>query len=31
MVERYSHQSGTHIADALEKLDQRYRISKRPA
>jgi integrase len=26
---RYAHQSGTHIADALEKLDDRYRISKR--
>jgi integrase len=24
MVERYAHQSGTHIADALEKLDARY-------
>ncbi len=31
MVERYAHQSGTHIAEALEKLDERYRIPKRPA
>ena len=31
MVERYAHQSGTHIADALEKLDDRYRIPRRPA
>jgi site-specific recombinase XerD len=31
MVERYAHQSGTHIADALKKLDDRYRITKRPA
>ena len=30
MVERYAHQSGTHIADALEKLDDRYRVPKRP-
>jgi site-specific recombinase XerD len=29
MVERYAHQSGTHIADALKKLDDRYRITKR--
>lgn len=25
MVERYSHQSGAHIAEAMDKLDQRYR------
>ena len=25
MVERYAHQSGTHIATAMEKLDGRYR------
>jgi integrase len=31
MVERYAHQSGTHIADALEKLDERYRMPTRPA
>jgi integrase len=28
MVERYSHQSGTHIASALEKLDARYAKKK---
>jgi site-specific recombinase XerD len=28
MVERYAHQSGTHIADALEKLDARYNKRK---
>jgi integrase len=28
MVERYAHQSGTHIADALEKLDARYSKKK---
>jgi hypothetical protein len=28
-LERYARQSGTHIADALEKLDDRYRITKR--
>jgi integrase len=31
MVERYAHQSGTHIANALEKLDARYRAEKKPA
>jgi site-specific recombinase XerD len=31
MVERYAHQSGTHIANALEKLDDRYRAAKKPA
>jgi integrase len=31
MVERYAHQSGTHIANALEKLDARYRAKKKPA
>ena len=25
MVERYAHQSGPHIAEALEKLESRYR------
>ena len=25
MVERYAHQSGTHIAEAMGKLDDRYR------
>ena len=28
MVERYAHQSGRHIAEAMEKLDQRYRYGK---
>jgi integrase len=28
MVERYAHQSGTHITEAMDKLDERYR-SKR--
>jgi integrase len=28
MVERYAHQSGAHIADAMEKLDGRYRLSR---
>jgi len=31
MVERYAHQSGAHIANALEKLDDRYRVAKRLA
>ena len=31
MVERYAHQSGTHIADAMEKLDGHYRPTKKPA
>ena len=31
MVERYAHQSGTHIALAMEKLDGQYRRDKRPA
>jgi integrase len=31
MVERYAHQSGTHIANALEKLDAQYRANKKPA
>ena len=30
MVERYAHQSGMHIANALEKLDDRYRVQKKP-
>ncbi len=25
MVERYAHQSGTHIAEAMAKLDDRYK------
>ena len=25
MVERYSHQNGSHIQAAMDKLDQRYR------
>lgn len=29
MVERYAHQSGTHIAQALERLDSRYRVEKK--
>ena len=31
MVERYAHQSGTHIANALEKLEARYRTDKKLA
>jgi integrase len=31
MVERYSHQSGPHIAEAMDKLDARYRSNKKPA
>ena len=31
MVERYSHQSGAHIAAAMDKLDGRYRTDKKPA
>jgi integrase len=31
MVERYAHQSGSHIASALEKLDARYLVGKKPA
>jgi hypothetical protein len=31
MVERYAHQCGTYIANALEKLDARYRADKKPA
>jgi integrase len=31
MVERYSHQSGAHIAVAMDKLDDRYRAEKKPA
>jgi integrase len=31
MVERYSHQSGAHIATAMDKLDNRYRVEKKPA
>lgn len=28
MVERYAHQSGSHIAEAMDKLDDRYRPRK---
>jgi integrase len=31
MVERYAHQSGSHIAEAMDKLGDRYRALKRPA
>ena len=31
MVERYAHQSGSHIAEAMDKLDNRYRPKKRSA
>ncbi|MGD0105292.1 MAG: site-specific integrase [Rhodopila sp.] len=31
MVERYAHQSGSHIAEAMDKLDDRYRPRKRSA
>jgi integrase len=31
MVERYAHQSGSHIASALEKLDAHYKVKKKPA
>src|SRR6266487_509158 len=31
MVERYAHQSGTHIAAAMEKLDARYNVKKTTA
>lgn len=31
MVERYAHQSGSHIAEAMDKLDDRYRPEKRSA
>ena len=31
MVERYAHQSGSHIAEAMDKLDDRYRPKKRSA
>jgi integrase len=31
MVERYAHQSGAHIAEAMDKLDDRYRSGKKPA
>jgi integrase len=30
MVERYAHQSGAHIAEAMDKLDDRYRSGKKP-
>jgi hypothetical protein len=29
MVERYAHQSGTHIAEAMERLNDRYRPKSR--
>jgi hypothetical protein len=28
MVERYAHQSGSHITEAVDKLDGRYRPRK---
>ena len=31
MVERYAHQSGAHIAEAMDRLDDRYRSAKKPA
>jgi integrase len=31
MVERYAHQSGSHIAEAMDKLDDRYRPKRRSA
>jgi integrase len=31
MVERYAHQSGTHIAKAMEKLGERYQTTKKTA
>ena len=31
MVERYAHQSGAHIATAMDKLDDLYRSKKKPA
>jgi integrase len=31
MVERYAHQSGTHITEAMNKLDARYRSKREPA
>jgi hypothetical protein len=31
MVEHDAHHSGAHIAEALEKLDERYRIPNRLA
>ena len=31
MVERYAHQSGSHIADAMQKLDDRFRTRKKSA
>jgi integrase len=31
MVERYAHQSGSHISQAMEKLDERYRLQDKPA
>jgi len=31
LVERYAHQSGSHIAEAMDKLDDRYRPKKRLA
>jgi hypothetical protein len=29
MVERYAHQSGEHIAAAMDKLDNRFRKAKK--
>jgi hypothetical protein len=31
MVERYAHQSGTHIAAAMEKLENSYGSAKKQA
>lgn len=31
MVERYAHQSGAHIDAAMDRLDDRYSVSKKPA
>ncbi len=31
MVERYAHQSGAHISEAMKKLDDRYRLRKSEA
>ncbi len=31
MVERYAHQSGSHIAEAMAKLNGRYQSKSKPA
>ena len=28
MIERYSHQNGAHIQEAMDKLEERYEMSK---